>query len=183
MSVQIIIPDVRGSVRTAVPDWYGPPAVPQFFWWPKQKVSAVCRSLKECGDLVAWFDGRPNFCPDQPVLLMIPNVNPPVLISGMGFATAAELRDCALEAWAVKSKRMEKLGEVMDFDSLREQHGDVRREDAPAAIAEAFAERIRRHKASPVTDPWKQFKYPNPTQKVVFPQQPDNSSWKVSNDN
>ncbi len=147
------------------------------FWWPRPIVSAVCRNLKDCQELVKWFDDKPNFCPDQPILLMIPGVDPPVVVAGCGWATVAELRDCCLEAWTVKRDRFKKLGEVLDFDSLRERHGDIPRDKKVEAMQYAVQDRIDRHKASPRTDPWKQFHYPNPTHKVKFPEQPA-QDWK-----
>lgn len=162
----------KGSVQTEEPDWRG---VPLDF---KGKCSAVCRSMKDCDDLVHWFDNRADFCPDLPVLLLIPNVNPPIAICGLGFSTAAELRDACCETWGRKDARMQKTGSLYDFDDLREQNGMIERSKLAEATSYAFWERVKRHKASPRTDPFKQMRYPNPRNRVVFPLMPDNAGWK-----
>lgn len=161
-----------GSVRTPEPNWAG---VPTDY---VGKCSAVCRSMKDCDELVKWFDNRPDFCPDNPVLLLIPNVHPPIAVCGMGFATAAEMQDACREAWGVHLARQEKTGGQFDFDDLREREGMIERSKLAEAAQYAFWDRVKRHRASPVTDPFKQFRYPNPRNRVVFPLMPDNSGWK-----
>jgi len=118
---------------------------------PKQfvgKLSAVCRTADECYELAAWF-GDYNFCPNLPVMVLVPGSDAPKLIQGMGYATAAELRDCAVVAWHQGSK-------ILDFDSARERHGLMRREDVDAATRQALLDRIAKHKANPVSDPARQ---------------------------
>ncbi len=141
------------------------------------KLSAICRTAAECEDLVAWF-GDATFCPFLPVLVMVPGTQP-TLIPGYGHAPAAELRDCAVVAWHSQMEKLRLRSTVLDYDALREKRGLMRREEVDAAIRNALADRIARHKSSPVTDPFRQPHYPNPTGKTVFPQQPDNSSWKA----
>ncbi len=153
---------IEGSVQTPEPDWRG---LPTSF---HGKYSAVCRSMAECDDLVHWFDNRPDFCPDLAVLLVIPNVWPPIAITGMGFATAAELRDCAVSVWGTKSALMEKNGTLHDWDDMRERQGELPREKVAEMAQYAFWDRVKRHKASPITDPFRQFRYPNPTNKTQF---------------
>ena len=135
------------------------------------KVSAVCRSLKDCEDLVAWF-GDGNFCPFQPVLLLIPGNPSPIAIVGDGYATAAELRDCAVDQWEITTERIAKTGRNFDFDEARERAGLPRAEDFDTLYREAMWARIQKHKASPVTDPFRQPDYPNETNKVMFPHHP-----------
>ncbi len=172
-----------GKVQTPLIDYTD---VPQAYWpkgdvWPngtifnvREKVSAVCRSMADCQDLVAWFDNQPGFCPDLPVLLLIPGY-PPVAVMGLGFATAAELRDCCVEAWGVKTgadawKRFE-------TNEMRERMGLPRKEDVKEMTREAFHERVKRHKASPRTDPWKQWEYPNPNKRTLH-SVADSQDWK-----
>lgn len=114
------------------------------------KLSAVCRSLKECEDLVHWF-GDPDFCPLDPIYLMIPGG--PGQLAGLGLATVAELRDNAVARWAIQEERIARIGAPMDFDEMREKAGAMRREDVDAAFRQALMDRIAAHKASPVTDP------------------------------
>ena len=130
------------------------------------RVSAVCRSLTECEDLVRWF-GDPKFCPLASILLLIPEH--PTLLVGAGYATAAELRDDAVNLWGKYTERLAKTGSLMDFDSLRERHGLMRREELKDATASAFWERIRAHRANPITDPFRQPNYPRVNGKTVFP--------------
>ena len=175
---------IQGKVQTPPIDYSG---VPMAYWPaqtrlpngtkspPRDKLSAVCRSMSDCADLVHWFGNRADFCPDLPILLLIPGA--PSLIAGLSFATAAELRDCAMEVWGVKTGS--DAHKRFDNDELRERHGLARREDVAALTQEAFWERNLRHKASPVTDPWKQFKYPNPTQRTLH-KAPDSQAWKDS---
>lgn len=136
------------------------------------RCSAVCRSLKDCHDLVAWFED-PEFCPFQPVFLIIPD--PSELrgvqfksIVGDGYAPAAELRDVAVAIW----ERTVNGESRFDMDVAREKAGLVPREVAEDRIREALWDRAQRHKSSPVTDPMRQPQYPNPTNKVQFPQHP-----------
>lgn len=130
------------------------------------KVSAVCHSLTECEDLAKWF-GHDDFCPFLPILILIPGV-PIQQLAGWALAPAAELRDMAIAIWAIQTKRMAKSGRIVDFDALREKHGLMRREDIGPAMSEALSERIRRHKANPITDPPRERRYPRINGKVVF---------------
>ena len=132
-------------------DWRGVPAA------FKGYLSAVCRSEAECADLVKWF-GDADFCPFLPVMVMVPPPRQPVLIPGHGYATAAELQDCALVAWH---------GKALNFDERRERFGLMRREDAGVAISEAITDRIARHKASPITDPFRQPQYVMPNERTL----------------
>lgn len=132
----------------------------------KGRMSAVCRSLADCDDLVAWF-GDPGFCPFQPVLLMVPGAPAPIMIIGDGVAPAAELRDVAVSCWSRAVEKIQKQGALLNFDDARERHGLMRREDVDAAVRQAMRDRIARHKAAPVTDPFRQPVYPNPTNRTL----------------
>ena len=129
------------------------------------KMSAVCRTFTECNDLVKWF-GDAEFCPFAPIFLMIPGTGG-IVLAGLGYATAAELRDDAVTIWEEKSERLAKTGSLHDFDTLREKHGLMRREDVREATREAFHERIRQHMASPVTDPFREPQYVRVNGKTV----------------
>ena len=133
----------------------------------KGKCSAVCRSAEDCDGLVRWF-GSPDFAPFLPVLVLVPGAPAPTAIAGFGYATAAELRDCAVVTWHQQTERLAKTGALLDFDALRERRGLMRREDVDTATRDAMARRIAQHKANPVTDPPRQPVYPNPTGKSVF---------------
>lgn len=159
------VPHAYWPNATFFPDGHKGPA--------KDCISAVCRSMADCNELVKFFDNQPNFCPDLPVLLLIPGN--PTLVSGMGFATVAELRDCCIEVWGVKTGS--DAHKRFDGNEIREQLGMARREDVAEMTREAFFERRLRHKASPITDPVRQYQYPNPTGKTVH-SVPDSQDWK-----
>ncbi|KKM16941.1 hypothetical protein LCGC14_1680790 [marine sediment metagenome] len=131
------------------------------------KLAAVCRTSEECGDLVRWF-GSADFCPQLPIMVIVPGADSPTLIPGMGYATAAELQDCAIVTWYDQTEKIGKTGHVLDFDALRERRGLMRREEVDAAVREAMLDRIARHKANPVSDPPRQPQFPNPTNKTKF---------------
>ena len=123
------------------------------------KASAVCRSLAECEDLVKWF-GMAEFQPYLPVLVKAPQGW--TAITGMGYATVAELQDCAIVLW-------NRQIQAIDWDERRERARLMRREDVAAEMADALTRRIAQHKANPVTDPFRQPRYPRVNGKTVFP--------------
>ncbi len=146
------MPDLIAQRYIPPIDWAGVPAA------HRGKLSAVCRTLAECQDITGWF-GDPAFCPYLPILVMVPGTQP-TLIPGFGYATAAELQDCAVTAWEMQSAKIAKQGAVLDYDSLRERHGLMRREEVDEAIRDALWRRAQAHKYSPVTDPMRQPSYP-----------------------
>ncbi len=151
---------VQVAKRIAPIDYKGVPA--KF----KGKLSAVCRTAAECDELVHWF-GSPNFCPNLPIMVMVPGTQP-TLIPGFGYATASELRDCAVVTWYEQTERLAKTGRVFDFDALRERRGLMRREEVDPAVREAMLRRVEQHKANPVTDPFRKPVHPNPTNRKVY---------------
>ena len=138
------------------------------------RVSAVCRTIKECEDLVYWY-GDATFCPFAPVLLLLPGG--PALIAGDGAAPAAELRDVAVATW---NRRVVALlrhkGSLLDFDVLREKAGMVRKAEVADALADALARRIAHHRAHPITDPPRQPLYIRPNNFKNF--QVPEKSWQ-----
>lgn len=152
------------KVATHIPpiDWAGVPAS------YRGKLSAVCRTVEECDGLVRWF-GSANFCPLLPVMVIVPGSHAPTLIAGFGYAPAAELRDCALVTWQNQTEQIALTGGIFDFDARRERAGLMRREEVDPAVRAAMQRRIDHHKANPVTDPFRQPVYPNPTNRKVFP--------------
>ena len=84
----------------------------------KGNVSAICRSANECNELVAWF-GSPTFCPLLPVMVMVPGADAPTIIAGFGYATTAELQDCALVTWHQQVDTLARQGKILDFDARR----------------------------------------------------------------
>jgi len=142
------------------------------------KYSAVCRSLMDCADLVHKFRGidfYPAYGPYLPVLLLIPGA--PQQIAGWGLSEVEEIRDQAVAVWELITERLAKTGSTFDFDTAREKHGLMRRENVDAAIREAMVDRIRRHKANPVTDPPREPNYVRPNERTTFAQ-PQDTTWK-----
>ena len=152
---------VHMAKRIAPIDWKGVPA--SYIG----KCSAVCRTVEECGELVRWF-GSSDFCPNQPVMVMVPGTDAPTLIAGMGYATAAELQDCAVVTWHEQTRKLATTGKLVDFDALRERRGMMRREEVDLATREALLRRVAQHKANPISDPARQPVYPNPTGKKIY---------------
>ncbi len=152
---------VQTAKRIPPIDWKGVPASYH------GKLSAVCRTLEDCEGLPRWF-GSADFAPYLPVMVMVPGANAPTLVAGLGYATAAELRDCAVAAWSKQTDKLATTGSLADFDALREKHGLMRREEVDNATREAFLRRIADHKANPVTDPSRQPVYANPKNKMKF---------------
>jgi hypothetical protein len=152
---------IHTAKRVPPINWAGVPA--QYVG----KCSAVCRTVEECGELVRWF-GSPDFCPYLPVMVMVPGTDAPTLIAGMGYATAAELQDCAVVTWHEQTHKLAATGKLLDFDALRERRGLMRREEVDAATREALLRRVAQHKANPISDPARQPVYPNPTAKTSF---------------
>ena len=146
--------------RVPVIDWSG---VREQY---RGKCSAVCRSLEDCENLVYWF-GSADFAPYLPVMVMVSGAPAPTLIAGFGYATAAELQDCAVVTWQQQTERLVARGKFLDFDSLRERRGLIRREEVDLAVREALVDRIAKHKANPVSDPPRSPTYPNPRQRSV----------------
>ncbi len=150
------------TARAVAPiDWEG---VPESY---VGKCSAVVRSAQECADLVRHF-GSADFCPNLPVLVMVPGADAPVAIAGMGYASAAELQDCAIVTWHDKSAKLANGGKLLDFDALREKRGLMPRDKVDAATREAMLDRVAKHKANPISDPQRVPERPNPTNKTKF---------------
>jgi len=131
------------------------------------KLSAVCRTAQECSELVRWF-GSPEFCPDLPVMVMVPGTDAPVLIAGMSYASAAELQDCAIVTWFDHLDKLAKRGHVLDYDALREEHGLLPREQVDGATRQALRDRVARHRANPISDPPRQPEPAQPATKTSF---------------
>src|SRR3990170_1285425 len=124
----------------------------------QKRLSAVCRTAEECAGLVRHF-GSPDFAPYLPVMVIVPGTDAPTLIQGLGYATAAELQDCAVVTWHQQTEKLVK-GKLLDFDGLRERHGLMRREEVDTATREALLKRVEQHKANPISDPARQPAYP-----------------------
>lgn len=135
-------------------DWQGPtmPATMQ------HHVSQAARGMKEAAGLVELFDKGRHYKPQAPILLVGPDGRQPILLIGDGVTEVAELQDMAQAAIADQEEAMSSnsSGRGMDYDSLREKHGKVRREDVDTQIRYAISERIRHHKENPVSDPFRQ---------------------------
>ena len=81
-----------------------------------------------------------------------------------GVTEAAELEDLALMAL----ERQEERAKTDWHAEQRERMGLPPREQFPDMFADALERRIKQHKANPVTDPPRQPRRHNPTNKVMF---------------
>src|SRR3990167_9523842 len=152
---------VHMAKRVAPIDWRSVPS--QYVG----KCSAVCRTAAECDGLAQWF-GSSDFAPYLPVMVMVPGADAPTAIAGLGYATAAELQDCAVVAWQQQTEKLAKTGKLLDYDALRERLGLMRREAVDTAVREALDRRVAQHKANPISDPPRQPIRPNPANSTVF---------------
>lgn len=131
--------------------WQGP-SVPRVL---EQHVSAGAQGHQEAAGISTMFGSR-HFKPTAPILLVGPDGRVPILLIADGDTEAAELEDLAQEAINQQEEQLAAGGRGMDFDKLREKHGQVRREDVDVSIREAIQRRIDHHKANPVTDPFRE---------------------------
>lgn len=132
-------------------DWQGP-AMPRVL---EQHVSAAAQGHKEAAGIATMFGSR-HFKPTAPILLVGPDGRVPILLIADGDTEAAELEDLAQEAIDQQEGQLKAGGRGMDFDKLREKHGQVRHEDVDVSIREAIQRRIDHHKRNPVTDGFRQ---------------------------
>ena len=152
---------IHAARRIPPIDWVGVPDA------HVGKVSAVCRTLQECEDLVHWF-GNAAFCPYQPVIIHGPGGW--TLLIGAGYAPAAELRDLAVTTWNRQALALKaNNGNLTNLEELRERYGAAPQKDKMNAIAEAVRERIKRHKANPITDPERKPRYVRVRGRTTFP--------------
>ena len=165
---------VKAVVRTPPVVWDGVALNLKYNY--EGRVSAVCRSMQECEDLVRWF-GDGDFCPVMPVLVAIPDH--PQVIDCQGYAPVDEIRDLAVLIWETVSEQIATRGSVHNGDELRWKHGYPDREAADAMIREAMFERIRKHRQNPITDPFRQMNYPRVAGKTLHTVA-DGQDWKES---
>jgi len=115
---------------------------------------------------VKWF-GDADFMPYLPVMVDAPGGW--AAITGWGYASAAELQDNAVYLWLSRTEKMARQSMIMDFDALREKNGLMPKEKVKAEMSDALQRRIAQHKANPVTDPFRQPRYPRVNGKTVHP--------------
>ena len=99
---------------------------------------------------------------------MVSGADAPTLIAGMGYASAAELQDCAVVTWEEQTTKFAAGKPLLDYDAARERRGLMPREEVDAATRDALLRRVAAHMANPITDPFRQPTYPNPTNKTKF---------------
>lgn len=131
--------------------WQGP-NVPRAL---DRSVATGIRGQREADGLAEMFGGRRDYKPTAPILLIGPDGRVPILLIADGDVEVAELQDLAQEAINQQEEEMASGGRGMDFDKLRERHGQLRRDQVDMGIRDAIAERIAHHKANPVTDPFR----------------------------
>ena len=57
---------------------------------------------------------------------------------------------------------------LLDYDEARERRGLLPREEVDAATRDALLRRVKEHMENPITDPFRQPTYPNPTNRMKF---------------
>ncbi len=128
------------------------------------QVSAICRSMQECEELVKFF-GDDSLRPTLPILLIVPGLfehgkKQVILVAGLGYATVAELKDLCVTTWGRAELRVQERGsQFRSFDELREKYGLMPAASVDAAVREAMMDRIQRYKRNTRTDPARKGKY------------------------
>jgi hypothetical protein len=100
--------------------------------------------------------------PSRSILLEDPDTESATIVIADGHTEMAELEDLANETFERNAIRRRKFGSSFDFDGARERAGQPAREKMAAIWHDAIAERIRKHKENPVTDPFRQPYRPPP---------------------
>ena len=126
------------------------PGSPEDLLVPIARIVHVPRgfSLSDVADLPARLGGRAKK-PKAPVGLVDPS-GMPIFLVGMGETEAAELQEMAYDVIERRSKRP---WQGIDRDHPKYRHRLVPYKNFSDAFKEALQERIKRHKANPVTDP------------------------------
>ncbi len=97
-------------------------------------------NLDTAREIAARYGSR-AYKPEKPLLVNGPDPGVPIMVAGFGMVEAAEIEDLALGALDKQAENMKKFGRAMDFDTMREEAGFVRREDFPQVFSDAMAER------------------------------------------
>jgi hypothetical protein len=123
------------------------------------EVAAAARRAKDIQEIRHMFGA--SSMPKAPIAVLGPDGSSIIMVVGDGVTEASELQDLAAEAFDRQADTIKRTGDGSDFAGLREKHGYRRREDFNGAWKEALQERIAKHKANPVTDPFRQPKMPD----------------------
>ncbi|MGD9889884.1 MAG: hypothetical protein AB7U18_01145 [Dehalococcoidia bacterium] len=139
--------------------------------------SAILGDEAHIGNLTAALGGR-TAKPRKPVVIWAPDGRSQIILIGAGEAEAAELEDMAYRAFDEARETMKKTGgSAFDADEARERRGLPRREEAGAAMAEAFWADKQAHRASPRTNPEPRLpSQVHPRERTYHPI--SNTSWK-----
>jgi hypothetical protein len=129
------------------------------------EVAAAARRAKDIQEIRHMFGA--GAMPKAPIAVLGPDGNSIIMVVGDGVTEASELQDIAAEAYDRQAETIKRTGNGSDFAGLREKHGYRRKEDFDRALREALQERIARHKASPITDPFRVPKMPAPENGAV----------------
>jgi hypothetical protein len=97
--------------------------------------------------LTEMFGGQRDYRPEKPIFLFNAQGMVQTILMPMGQTEVSELDDLIAEHREAKP---------YDYDQWRADNGLPPREKAGALMAEAVMERVKHHKANPVTDPFRQ---------------------------
>lgn len=113
-------------------------------------------SMQMAADLVAMFERDRAFKPDANILIWAyDNATPVVLMQDDGMEVA-EMADMIMEIIDHQREQHEAHGRGLDYDTLRERNGYVSRDRASNVMMDKIQERVARHLANPVTDPFRE---------------------------
>ena len=125
-------------------------------------------SMEMAAELCAKFEQGRQFAPGVPFLIWTNDNATPVVYyddpaSGIEIA---QVVDEVMDIIGWQQEQIASGGRGADYDLLREQHGQGRREDAAKRMQNQLQQRIAHHLANPVTDPFRQ---PRRTLGNIFP--------------
>ena len=91
--------------------------------------------------------------PKKPLMVQGPDAGVPIIVMVDGDTEASEMQDIALAAIDKQQEQIKQTGRAMDFDSLREENGMVRREDFGQALSDGFMRNVEYLRTHQRTDP------------------------------
>ena len=118
------------------------------------RASQLAASAKALGDLSQIAGGRSGK-PRDPVVIVGPDGQTPIMIAGMGFTEAAEIEEIGLAAIEKAEQNIKESGDAFKLDQWREDNGLCPRDEFDAHYKQALRDRAESHRRNPISDPEK----------------------------
>jgi hypothetical protein len=94
-----------------------------------------------------------NRMPQKPLIVEGHDSGVPIIVMVDGDTEASEMQDIALAALDKQEEQIKKTGRAMDFDSMREEYGMVRREDFGQTLSDGLMRNVEYLRTHQRTDP------------------------------